>query len=97
MMSHCVHLLLILFLIYHLIHHAVLKRNFLEFSSDSLMSNRLLISEMLLVILDSPHVYKEAVLPQRKDCQLDLAKIAELRMKPELDVLSLRQTASLYT
>ena len=35
-------------MIYHLIHHAVLKRNFLEFSSDSLMSNHLLISEMLL-------------------------------------------------
>src|SRR5882724_13392325 len=44
----CFILLLIFFLIYHLIHHAVLKRNFLEFSSDSLMSNHLLISEMLL-------------------------------------------------
>src|SRR5882724_9753252 len=46
--SLCFILLLIFFLIYHLIHHAVLKRNFLEFSSDSLMSNHLLISEMLL-------------------------------------------------
>src|SRR5882724_13605294 len=46
--SLCFVLLLIFFLIYHLIRHAVLKRNFLEFSSDSLMSNRLLISEMLL-------------------------------------------------
>src|SRR5882724_6901893 len=48
MMSHCVILLLIFFLIYHLIHHAVLKRNFLESCSDSLMSNHLLISEVLL-------------------------------------------------
>src|SRR5882724_8273000 len=46
--SLCFILLLIFFLIYHLIHHVVLKRNFLEFSSDSLMSNHLLISEMLL-------------------------------------------------
>src|SRR5882724_622394 len=46
--SLCFVLLLIFFLIYHLICHAVLKRNFLEFSSDSLMSNHLLISEMLL-------------------------------------------------
>src|SRR5882724_5786239 len=46
--SLCFISLFIFFLIYHLIHHAVLKRNFLEFSSDSLMSNHLLISEMLL-------------------------------------------------
>ena len=44
----CFILLLIFFLIYHLIHHAVLKWNFLEYSSDSLMSNCLQISEMLL-------------------------------------------------
>src|SRR5882724_10293217 len=68
--SLCFILLLIFFLIYHLICHAVLKRNFLEFSSDSLMSNRLQISEMLLSCSCFPPVYKEAVLPQRKDNQV---------------------------
>src|SRR5882724_1724789 len=68
--SLCFILLHIFFLIYHLIHHAVLKRNFLEFSSDSLMSNHLQISEMLLSHLCFPPVYKEAVLPQRKDNQV---------------------------
>src|SRR5882724_21703 len=49
MMSHCVSFYYSFsFWIYHLICHAVLKRNFLEFSSDSLMTNHLLISEMLL-------------------------------------------------
>src|SRR5882724_4222689 len=46
--SLCFILLFIFFLIYHLICHAVLRWNFLEYSSDSLMSNCLLISEMLL-------------------------------------------------
>src|SRR5882724_2308853 len=46
--SLCFVLLLIFFLIYHLIHHPVLRWNFLEYSSDSLMSNHLLIPEMLL-------------------------------------------------
>src|SRR5882724_11464807 len=68
--SLCFILLHIFFLIYHLIHHAVLKRNFLEFSSDSLMSNHLQISEMLLSHLCFPPVYKEAVSPQRKDNQV---------------------------
>jgi len=51
MMSHCVSFITHFLFDYHLIRHAVLKRNFLEFSSDSLMSNRLLISECCLVIL----------------------------------------------
>src|SRR5882724_4812915 len=46
--SLCFILLLIFFLIYHLIHHPVLRWNFLEYSSDSLMSNCLQIPEMLL-------------------------------------------------
>src|SRR5882724_2547135 len=71
-------LLLIFFLIYHLIHHAVLKRNFLEFSSDSLMSNCLQISEMLLSHSCLPPIYKEAVLPQRKDNQLQVLFSAQL-------------------
>jgi len=54
------------FLIYHLIHHAVLKRNFLEFSSGSWWAIAYWSQKCCLVILDSPHVYKEAVLPQRK-------------------------------
>ena len=60
----------ILFLIYHLICHAVLWWNFLEDSYDSLMKNHLQISEMLLSHSGFPHVYKEAVLPQRKDNQV---------------------------
>src|SRR5882724_5641843 len=76
--SLCFILLLIFFLIYHLIHHAVLKRNFLEFSSDSLMSNCLQISEMLLSCSGLPHVYKEAVLPQRKDNQVHVLFLAQL-------------------
>src|SRR5882724_1794803 len=46
--SLCFILLLSFFLIYHLICHPVLRWNFLEYSSDSLMSNHLQISEMLL-------------------------------------------------
>src|SRR5882724_5535150 len=64
--SLCFILLLIFFLIYHLIHHPILRWNFLEYSSDSLMSNCLQIPEMLLSHSGFPHVYKEAVLPQRK-------------------------------
>src|SRR5882724_13339193 len=67
--SLCFILLLIFFLIYHLICHPVLRWNFLEDSYDSLMSNHLQISEMLLSHSGFPHVYKEAVLPQRKDNQ----------------------------
>src|SRR5882724_11272387 len=65
--SLCFVLLLIFFLIYHLICHVVLWQNFLEDSYDSLMSNRLQISEMLLSHSGFPLVYKEAVLPQRKE------------------------------
>ena len=46
-------LLILLFLIYHLICHAVLRWNFLEYSSDSLMSNHLcclVIHDFLLYI-----------------------------------------------
>src|SRR5882724_12020855 len=71
-------LLLIFFLIYHLKCHAVLKRNFLESSSDSLMSNHLQISEMLLSLSGFPHVYKEAVLPQRKDNLIQDLFLAQL-------------------
>jgi len=46
--SLCFVLLLIFFLNYHLIHHAVLRWNFLEYFYDSLMSNCLQIPEMLL-------------------------------------------------
>ena len=46
--SLCFVLLLIFFLIYHLICHAFLRWNFLEYSSDSLMSNCSQIPEMLL-------------------------------------------------
>src|SRR5882724_4523491 len=67
--SLCFVLLFIFFLIYHLICHVVLSWNFLEDSHDSLMSNHLQISEMLLSH-SGPHVYKEAVLPQRKDNQV---------------------------
>src|SRR5882724_7697262 len=62
--SLCFILLLIFFLNYHLIHHPVLKWNFLEYSYDSLLSNHLQISEMLHSHSGFPHVYKEAVLPQ---------------------------------
>src|SRR5882724_10433508 len=82
--SLCFVLLLIFFLIYHLIHHAVLKKNFLESSSDSLMSNHLQISEMLLSHSGLPHVYKETVLPQRKDNQVQdlfLAQLSSARSK----------------
>jgi len=54
------------FLIYHLICHVVLWRNFLEDSYDSLMSNCLQISEMLLSCSGFPHVYKEAVFDSEK-------------------------------
>src|SRR5882724_12882945 len=76
--SLCFILLLIFFLIYHLIYHAVLKRNFLEISSDSLMSNHLQISEMLLSHSGLPHVYQEAVLLQRKDSQVQVLFSAQL-------------------
>src|SRR5882724_10377426 len=62
--SLCFILLLIFFLIYHLIHQAVLRWNFLEYFSDPVMSNCLQISECCLVIHDS---HKEAVLPQRNN------------------------------
>jgi len=42
------------------------------------MSNRLLISEMLLSRSAFPHVYKEAVLPQRKDNQIQDSISAQL-------------------
>jgi len=51
----CFILLLFFFLIYHLI-HPVLKWNFLESSSDSLMSNHLQISGVLLSHSGFPHV-----------------------------------------
>src|SRR5882724_2301266 len=57
----------IFFLIYHLTFHAVLRWNFLEYFSDSLLSNQLQIPEMLLSHSYFPPVYKEAVLPQRID------------------------------
>src|SRR5882724_11597967 len=68
--SLCFVLLFIFFLIYHLICHVVLCQDFLEDSYDSLMSDCLQISEMLLSLSGFPHVYKEAVLPQRKDNQV---------------------------
>src|SRR5882724_6097720 len=74
--SLCFVLLLILFLIYHLICHPVLS--FLEYSSDSLMSNHLQISEMLLSHSGFLHVYKEAVLPERKKNQVQDSILAQL-------------------
>src|SRR5882724_3702182 len=75
--SLCFVLLLIFFLIYHLICHPVLRQNFLEDSSDSLMSNHLLISEKLLSHSGFPS-YKEAVLPQRKDNLVQVLFLAQL-------------------
>ena len=48
MMSHCVSFITHFFLIYHLIHHTVLRWNFLEYFSESLLSNCLQIPELLL-------------------------------------------------
>jgi len=79
--SLCFVLLLIFFLIYHLIHHPVLRWNFLEDSYDSLLSNCLQISEMLLSCSEFPHVYKEAVLPQTKDNQVQDLFLAQLFSK----------------
>src|SRR5882724_2372940 len=54
--SLCFVLFLIFFLIYHQICHTVLRWNFLEYSSDSLMSNHLQSQKCCLVVHDSPHV-----------------------------------------
>src|SRR5882724_6689984 len=50
----------------------------MELSGRFLMSNCLQVSEMLLSRSGFPHVYKEAVLPQRKDNQIQDSFSAQL-------------------
>jgi len=71
----------------NLIHHPVLRWNFLEYSSDSLMSNFLQILEMLLSHSLFPHVYKEAVLPQRKDSSRIYSQLSLTQQGLKLDSL----------
>ena len=75
--SLCFILLLIFFLIY-LIHHAVLKRIFWNFHLTHWWAITYRSQKCCLVILDSPHVYKEAVLAQRKDNQVQVLFLAQL-------------------
>jgi len=67
MMSNCVSFITHFLLIYHLIHHAVLKGTSGFFPLNHWWAITHWSQKCCLVILDSPHVYKEAFLPQRKE------------------------------
>jgi len=80
MMSHCVSFIThFLFLIYHLIHQCCSEKDFLESSSDFIDEQLLTDLRNVACCSDSPHVYKEAVLPQEeKDNQVQVLFLAQL-------------------